>query len=163
MVLAPLRRGFPFWPGGTESRRPELPCRGRRDPFRERHDPESPALPERRGFLDSQHGLCNDPPLDQFALGGLHMSNAPSVAPRQHSGTECLPPRNQPSWPELPHRPAAEDPKTLLPQADNPYTWPRFGGAFFVGSGTIRRAPDCFWAEASSANVSFSTHLSPPP
>src|SRR5437660_9954489 len=69
------------------------------------------------------------PTLDQFALGGLHMSNAPSVAPRQHSGTECLPPRNQPSWPELPHR-HAEDPKTLLPQADNPYTWPRFRGAF---------------------------------
>jgi hypothetical protein len=86
------------------------------------------------------------------------MSNAPSVAPRQHSGTGCLPPRDQPPWPELPHCPAAEDPKTLLPQADNPYTWPRFGGAFLVGSGTIRRAPNCFGAEASSANVSCSTH-----
>ena len=35
-------------------------------------------LSQRRGFLDSQHGLCNDPPLDQFALGGLHMSNEPN-------------------------------------------------------------------------------------
>ena len=35
-------------------------------------------LSQRRGFLDSQHGLCNDPPLDQFVLGGLHMSNEPN-------------------------------------------------------------------------------------
>ena len=35
-------------------------------------------LSQRQGFLDSQQGLCNDPPLDQFALGGLHMSNEPN-------------------------------------------------------------------------------------
>src|SRR6266568_8712488 len=50
MVLAPLRRGFPFWPGGTESRRPELPCCGRRESFRERHDPESPGSPREAGL-----------------------------------------------------------------------------------------------------------------
>ena len=39
--------------------------------------------------------------------------------------------------------PVAEGPIPLLPQADDPYTWPRFGGAFpsVQTLGTISRVP----------------------
>jgi hypothetical protein len=86
------------------------------------------------------------------------MSNGPSVAPRQHSGTECLPPRNQPPRPRI-----AQLRKTQYPpSAIRPLTLgPASAGLSLSGSGTNRLAPNCFGAEASSANVSCIISASP--
>jgi hypothetical protein len=79
------------------------------------------------------------------------MSNGPSVAPRQHSGTECLPPRNQPPRPRIAQlRKTQYPPSAILPLTLGPAS----AGLSLSGSGTNRLAPNCFGAEASSANVS---------
>jgi hypothetical protein len=69
------------------------------------------------------------------------MSNGPSVAPRQHSGTECLPPRNQPPRPRI-----AQLRKTLPAFRDTtPNPWPRFGGAFLVWQRNQSPRPELLW------------------